>query len=59
MPSKVPASDSTPDGVKLMAKIYREGRMKFLKDNPDASEIETVEAGIEHMLKARDEVSRG
>jgi hypothetical protein len=38
--------------VKAMAKVYREGRLRLLAVNPDASEIETVEAGIEAVLKA-------
>ena len=33
-----------------MSKVYREGRMEFLKTNPNASEIETVEAGIAAVL---------
>ena len=36
----------------MMAKVYWEGRMEFLKVNPDASEIETVEAGIAAVIKA-------
>jgi len=40
------------DEVKAMAKVYREGRLRLLAVNPDASEIETVEAGIEAVLKA-------
>jgi len=38
--------------VKAMAKVYREGRLRLLAVNPDASEIETVEAGIEAVLIA-------
>lgn len=38
--------------VKAMAKVYREGRRRFLAVNPDAGEIETVEAGIEAVLSA-------
>jgi len=35
-----------------MAKVYREGRMEFLETDPNASEIETVEAGMAAVLKA-------
>lgn len=40
------------DEVKATAKVYREGRLRLLAVNPDASEIETVEAGIAAVLKA-------
>ena len=38
--------------VKAMAKVYREGRLRLLAVNPDAGEIDTVEAGIEAVLRA-------
>ena len=52
MPSEIPAGHGKTDGVKLMAKVYREGRMEFLETDPNASEIETVEAGMAAVLKA-------